>query len=212
MKVLLADDHRIVREGLRWMLDGESDIEVVAEASDGADMLRQLDEIEVDIVLLDVRMPDVGGLDALERLTRATPARGAPKFIVLSMHGEPAYVRRAIELGACGYLLKKATRDELLAALRRVAAGGGYVQEELTAGLLDWIANPEPAAAVGQLTDREREVLAFVAQGLSNRQIAAQLEIGEATVKTHLEAVFERLGVPNRAAAVAEALHRGLID
>lgn len=209
MRVMLADDHRIVREGLRWMLDGEDDIEVVAEVSDGSGVLEQLARTDVDVLVLDVRMPGLGGLEALAALSGSGTA--APRVLVLSMHAEPAYVRRAIELGATGYLLKRATREQLLDALRKVAAGESVVHEELVGSLLGLVSDPT-SDALPDLTSRELEVLALVANGCSNRQAAAELGIAPATVKTHLDEVFARLGVPNRTAAVAEAMRLGLLE
>lgn len=213
MRLLLADDHRIVRDGLRWMLSDEPDIDVVGEATDGQQLLDQLRDHpgDADIVLLDIRMPGLGGLDALEHLIGDAPAE-MPAVIILSMHGEPAFVRRAVELGASGYLLKSTTREQLLAALRHVAAGNAYIQSEITAPLLDQVAGRTTQAATPTLTERELQVLHLVATGATNKQIASQLDITEATVKTHLKGVFARLDVANRAEAVAKALQLGLID
>lgn len=213
MKILLVDDHGIVRDGLRWMLEGEPDIQIVGEAADGQQLIEWLAayEGEVDVVLLDIRMPGVGGLEALQQLNDVCD-EGTPAIVVLSMHQEPAVVRRAIELGAAGYLLKSTTREQLLAALRHVAAGYCYVQAEVTAPLLEQVAGRVSSPAPPQLTERERDVLRLVAAGQANRQIATQLGIGEATVKTHLREAFARLNAVNRAEAVATALQRGLLD
>jgi DNA-binding NarL/FixJ family response regulator len=212
VRLLLADDHRIVREGLRWMLRDEPDIDIVAEAGNGAELLAQLREHRdhVDVVLLDIRMPGLGGLDALEQL-RPRTARASPAVIVLSMHHEPFLVRRAIELGAAGYLLKSVTRRELLAALRHVAAGSSYVQAEVTGPLLDQVAGRAPPAATPTLTDRQVEVLLLVSAGKANKQVAAELGIAEDTVKTVLKDIFARLRACNRAQAVTKALQLGLI-
>jgi DNA-binding NarL/FixJ family response regulator len=179
VRVLLADDHAIVREGLRWMLRHESDIDIVAEASNGEELLGQLGAHpnEVDIVLLDIRMPGLGGLDALERFLPRHGRRSAPAFIVLSMHHEPFLVRRAIELGAAGYLLKSVTRQELLAALRQVAAGNCYLQGEVAGPLLKEIAGRASPAATPAVTPRQAEILLMVAAGKANKQIAAELGI-----------------------------------
>lgn len=214
MRLLLADDHRIVRDGLRWMLSDEPDIEIAGEASDGQQLLDQLQDrsADVDVVLLDIRMPGMGGLDALERLSSLNDGGDPPAVIVLSMHHEPFLVRRAIELGAAGYLLKNATREQLLLALREVAAGNSYVQGEVTAPLLDQVAGRSPPPVVPTLTARERDVLQLVASGLANKQIATRLGISEGTVKTHLKEVFARLEAANRAEAVAKGLQLGLLD
>lgn len=212
MKVLLADDHGIVRDGLRWMLSGEPDIEVIGEAADGCELLEALSahDGEIDVVLLDIRMPGVGGLEALQQLAARDDPRG-PAVVILSMHQEPAVVRRAIELGAAGYLLKSTSREELLTALRHVAAGNAYVMAEVTGPLLDHLAGREPSSPSAVLTPRERDVLRLVAAGHTNRQVAAELGISEATVKTHLKDIFAHLDVVSRAEAVAMALQRGLL-
>ncbi len=214
MKLLLADDHGIVRDGLRWMLSGEPDIDIVGEASDGQQLLDAIKAADgsVDMVLLDIRMPGLGGLDALQRLTATDVSTGSPAVIVLSMHQEPAVVQRAIELGAAGYLLKSSTREQLLGALRHVAAGHCYVQAEVTGPLLDHVAGRKNTRSLPTLTDRELEVLGLVAAGQGNKQIGARLGVTEATVKTHLKAVFARLDAANRTEAVTTALRLGLIE
>lgn len=212
MRVLLADDHGIVRDGLRWMLTEEPDVDIVGEVGDGRELLDLLEERrgEVDIVLLDIRMPGLGGLEVLDALL-ARAGGDDPAVVILSMHGEPGYVRRAIELGAVGYLLKSVSREELLAALRHVTAGRCYLQSEVTGSLLDQVAG-RTAPPPPSLTARERTVLRLVADGLANKQIGARLGISEETVKTHLKDVFARLGVVNRAEAVTKAIQQGLLE
>ncbi len=207
MRIILADDHKIVREGLRWMLSDEDDVEIVGEADSGEALLKLVDRVDADIVLLDVRMPGMSGLDALEILSERVPDL---KVIILSMHGEPAYVRRAVELGAAGYLLKSSDRDELLGALAAVAAGKAYIQGEVTETLMKSISGQE--AGTSLLSPRETEILVLVSRGLENKQIATELGISEATVKTHLKGVFNRLDVSSRAEAAAVGLRLGLIE
>ena len=207
MRIILADDHKIVREGLRWMLSDEDDVEIVGEADSGEALLKLVDRVDADIVLLDVRMPGMSGLDALEILNDRVPDL---KVIILSMHGEPAYVRRAVELGAVGYLLKSSDRDELLGALAAVAAGKAYIQGEVTETLMKTISGQE--AGTSLLSPRETEILVLVSRGLENKQIATELGISEATVKTHLKGVFNRLDVSSRAEAAAVGLRLGLIE
>ncbi len=207
MRIILADDHKIVREGLRWMLSDEDDVEIVGEADSGEALLKLVDRVDADIVLLDVRMPGMSGLDALEILNERVPDL---KVIILSMHGEPAYVRRAVELGAAGYLLKSSDRDELLGALAAVAAGKAYIQGEVTETLMKSISGQE--AGTSLLSPRETEILVLVSRGLENKQIATELGISEATVKTHLKGVFNRLDVSSRAEAAAVGLRLGLIE
>ena len=207
MRVVLTDDHKVVRDGIRWMLSGEADIEIVGEAESGEELLDLLATTPADIVLLDVRMPGMSGLDALAAIASEAPD---VKAIVLSMHDEPAYVRRAIELGAAGYLLKNADRTVLLDALRSVEAGHAYVQSDLTNTLLRTISGRNHAAVA--LSPREVEVLSLVSQGLENKQVATELGISEATVKTHLKGIFARLDCSSRAEAVATALRLGIIE
>jgi DNA-binding NarL/FixJ family response regulator len=208
MKVILADDHRIVRDGVRWMLADE-EVEVVGEAADGRELLALLETTEADVVLLDVRMPGMDGLEALEQVHDTAPDT---RVIVLSMHDEPAYVRRAVDLGANGYVLKHATRDVLLLALRVVADGRAYVQGELVGALIEQTAGNAAPAHLPKLTRRELDVLQLAANGRSNTAIAGALDIAEATVKTHLKAVFDRLEVSSRAEAVAGGMRLGLIE
>lgn len=207
MRVVLTDDHKVVRDGLRWMLSGEDDVEIVGEAASGEQLIALLATTATDVVLLDVRMPGMSGLDALAVIGKEAPD---VKVIVLSMHDEPAYVRRAVELGAAGYLLKNADREVILDALRAVHAGHAYVQSDLTGTLLNSISGKERTATV--LSPRELEVLSLVSQGFENKQIATSLGISEATVKTHLKGVFARLDVSSRAEAVATGLRLGLIE
>jgi DNA-binding NarL/FixJ family response regulator len=214
MRLVLADDHAIVRDGLRWMLAGEADIEIVAEAGDGEQLVDELRALgdAVDVVLLDLRMPGVGGLEALERLATTHRAPLTPAVVVLSMHDDSALVRRAIELGAAGYLLKNTSRDELLTALRTVAAGNCYVQADVTGAVLDQVAGRARPRVPPTLTERELDVLGLVAEGYANKGIASRLGISEATVKTHLKDVFARLHAANRAEAVARATQLRLLD
>jgi DNA-binding NarL/FixJ family response regulator len=161
------------------------------------------------VVLLDVRMPGLNGLDTLEQLRRRP---SPPRVIVLSMYREAAYVRRAVQLGAAGYLLKSTSRAELVLALKMVSEGRGYVQGEVTAPLLAEIAGDRDDTAVRQLSGREREVLQLIAGGQGNRQVARTLRISESTVKTHLQGIFTHLDAATRAEAVAVGLREGLIE
>ena len=207
MKVAITDDHRVVREGIRYMLSDAPDIEVVGEAASGEELLALVASEEVDVVLLDVRMPGMSGLDVLERLTDTAPH---VRVLMLSMHDQPAYVRRAIELGAAGYVLKNAGRDELLTALKVASENGTYLPGELMEPLVADMTGG--SRATGRLSPRERQVLQLVADGFENKQIATELEISEATVKTYLRSVFERLDVSSRAEAVAVGLRLGVIE
>jgi DNA-binding NarL/FixJ family response regulator len=207
VKVAITDDHRVVCEGIRYMLSDAPDIEVVAEASSGKELLALLADTEIDVVLLDVRMPEMSGLAALERVREVEPNA---RVLMLSMHDQPGYVKRAIELGAAGYVLKNIGRAELITALEVAAAGGTYIPPDLMEPLLaDLDGQTGP---IGSLSPRERQVLQLVADGNENKQIARHLDIAEATVKTYLRGVFTRLDVSSRAEAVAVGLRLGLIE
>jgi DNA-binding NarL/FixJ family response regulator len=208
MRIVIADDHWTVRDGLKWMLSDETDIDVVGEAANGVELLEILATTDADIVLLDVNMPEMGGLEALEVLRKESPSLGV---IVLSMHDKVVYVKRAVELGANGYLLKSAGKDELVRAIGIVAGGGSYVQGELTGVILE-SATSSAADTRPRLSNREHQVLSRVAQGEENKQIASALGISEATVKTYLKSIFERLEVHSRAEAVAVGLRLGIIE
>jgi DNA-binding NarL/FixJ family response regulator len=217
MRILLADDHLVVREGLRWMLATEPDLNIVAEVDNGVDLLDVLDDprIEVDVVLLDLRMPRLDGLQVLQALADRSPSEhgDTPAIIVLSMHSEAAHVRRALDLGADGYLLKNMTRTQLLTALREIAAGHAYVQCDVVAPLLDQLAGrARDVGAPTVLTERELQVLRLVAAGRPSKRIGTELGISETTVKTHLKDIFARLHVANRAEAASKALRLGLIQ
>jgi DNA-binding NarL/FixJ family response regulator len=207
MRIVIADDHRVVREGIRYMLSDETDIEIVGEAETGDELLGIVESEPVDVALLDVRMPGMSGFDVLERLVEIAPQ---VRVLMLSMHDQPAYVRRAMELGAAGYVLKSAGRQELLTALRVVAEDGTYLPSELMEPLIAGVTGR--AGPTGKLSPRERQVLQLVADGYENKQIAAELELSEATVKTYLRGVFERLEVSSRAEAVAVGLRLGVIE
>lgn len=205
MRVVLADDHAVVRNGLRWMLEPVEDIDVVGEAADGRELLDLLPGVDADVVLLDIRMPGAGGLDVLPEILGANPDL---RVVILSMHDEPGYITTAIERGASGYLLKSAGLEEVIAALRAVTGGGSYVQAELVPHVMGAVVGDTSSA----LSDREQQVLRLVADGTATRHIASVLGVSEATVKTDLSAIFDALGVSTRAEAVAKALRSGLID
>ena len=207
MRIVLVDDHRVVRDGIRYMLSDEEAIEIVADVGSGAELFELLEAEPVDAVLLDVRMPDMSGFDVLEQMRGEIPQ---VRVIMLSMHDAPGYVRRAVELGAAGYLLKNASRSELLAALRSVGDGGAYIQTDLANPLVAELAGIGDSAR--SLSPREQQVLQLVAHGYENKQIASELAISDATVKTYLRGIFGTLEVTGRAEAVAVGLRRGLIE
>lgn len=207
IRVLLADDHVVVREGLRLVLESEEGFEVVGEASDGAEALRQAAKLEPDVLLLDLRMPGTDGLEALEKLK----AQGSSlPVVVLTTFNEDEKMVRALRAGARAFLLKDTGRAPLMQAVRAAARGETLLSPEVLQRVL--AAKDAPSAKEeNALSAREREVLAAVAKGERNKEIAARLEISERTVKAHLANVFNKLGVDSRAAAVSIALRDGLV-
>ncbi|MEJ5913102.1 response regulator transcription factor [Pseudokineococcus sp. 1T1Z-3] len=204
LRVVVVDDHPVVRAGLVALLEGEPDLQVVAVAADGGDVVALAAEHEPDLVLMDLRMPRVDGVTATAALRRALPR---VQVLVLTTYDTDADILRAVEAGATGYLLKDSPHAELVDAVRRAARGETVLAPPVAARLVSRVRQP----AQEPLTPREREVLALVARGLSNRQVAAELVVGEATVKSHLLRVFSKLGVDDRTAAVMTAIERGVL-
>jgi DNA-binding NarL/FixJ family response regulator len=207
IRLLVVDDHPVVRDGLTGMVAAEPDIEVVGEAGDGAQAVRVAQAVRPDVVLMDLRMPGTDGPTAIAELARLGIAA---RVLVLTTYDTDDDVLPAIEAGATGYLLKDAPPAELLRAVRAAARGESVLAPSVAARLLNRVRSPEPTAA-GPLSARELEVLELVAAGSTNRTVAAALFISEATVKSHLMNIFEKLGVNDRAAAVAEGFNRGLL-
>ncbi len=204
IRLIIVDDHPIVRDGLRGMLDGDPDLEVVGEASDGVEALAVVAKLQPDVVLMDLRMPGGGGAAAI----RALADRGeTARVLVLTTYDTDADVVPALEAGATGYLLKDAPREELVRAIRAAARGETVLAPSVATKLVSQLRAP----AHDTLSERELEVLTLIAQGETNRGAAARLFISEATVKTHLLHIYEKLGVNDRAAAVATAYERGLL-
>ncbi len=208
MRVVIVDDHAIVREGIHLMLAGDQSIEVVAEASDGVELLDLLKKIEVDVVLLDLRMEGMGGLEVLEHLERM---EAAPATVVLTMHDDPGYLRRAIELGARGFVLKRSGRAELVEALRIVASGGAHVDPYLAHALVD-LAKSKSNVSQLDLDEDSTRLLRLLAAGEDNRTIQEITGWSESRLRTRIRDIYERLGVTRRAEAVAAALRLHLID
>ncbi|GIJ75722.1 DNA-binding response regulator, NarL/FixJ family, contains REC and HTH domains [Micromonospora phaseoli] len=206
VRLLIVDDHPVVRDGLRGMFTGDPGFEVVGEAADGAEALALTATLHPDVVLMDLRMPGMDGVTAIGRLVRS----GSPaKVLVLTTYDTDADVLPAIEAGATGYLLKDAPREDLVRAVRSAARGESVLSPSVAGRLMGRLRDPGPAEE--PLSQRELEVLTLVARGSSNRETAARLFISEATVKTHLLHVYAKLGVNDRAAAVAAAYDRGLL-
>jgi DNA-binding NarL/FixJ family response regulator len=204
VRVLLVDDHPVVREGLRGMIDAEPDLTVVGEAGSGAEAIAVADSLRPDVILMDLRMPDVDGVTATGRILATQPAI---RIIVVTTYESDSDILRAVEAGAAGYLLKDASRAELSAAVRDAAAGKTVLAPSVAGRLMGLMRGPAPAA----LTARELEVLTLVAEGCTNADIGRALHIGEATVKTHLLRTFTKLEVSDRTAAVTTAMSLGLL-
>ncbi|MFF2272167.1 response regulator [Agromyces sp. NPDC058136] len=207
IRLLIADDHPIVRDGLRGMFAGDDRFDVVGEANDGAEAVEAARGLDPDVVLMDLRMPRVDGVTAIRRLAEhGVRAR----VLVLTTFDSDTEVLPAIEAGATGYLLKDAPVDELLRAVESAARGEAVLAPSVTQKLMGRVREPAPAPAA-VLSERELEVLRLIASGSTNRESAAELFISEATVKTHVLHIFEKLGVNDRAAAVAVGYRRGLL-
>jgi DNA-binding NarL/FixJ family response regulator len=208
--VLLVDDHVAVRQALRMMLEAEADVTVVGEASGGAEGIAAAARLGPDVTIVDLAMPGMGGLAAIPELRRAAPHTA---ILVFTMHHNTAYVHEAMRAGARGYVLKSAPKEELLAAIRALTAGGGYLQPAITGTVLRrLLSDTRVAGGRSPITAREVQILEAVADGKSNKEIAGALAIAEDTVKTHLRNLFEKLGAADRAQAVAIALRQNLIE
>ncbi|WP_240140027.1 response regulator [Streptomyces sp. MUM 178J] len=206
IRILLADDHPVVREGLRGMLGAEPDLEVVAEASSGPEAEALSAELEPDIVLMDLRMPGGGGVESIGRMRAA----GLPsRVIVLTTYETDSDILRAVEAGAAGYLLKDLARTELADAIRAAARGETVLAPSVATRLVDQLRGGR--SELPRLSERETAVLRLVAEGCTNAEIGRRLFIGESTVKTHLLRIFGKLGVDDRTAAVTTALRQGLL-
>lgn len=210
LRVLIADDQALVRTGFRKILECESDIEVVGEAEDGAQAIERCGQLRPDVVLIDIRMPRVDGLHATRDLA------GSTRVIILTTFDVNEYVYEALRCGASGFLLKDTQADQLLTAIRVVAQGDALLSPSITRRLIEQFARrPLPSSrpeALAQLTERELEVLQLVARGLSNAEIARELIVGDATVKTHVSRVLNKLGLRDRVQAVVIAYESGLVQ
>jgi DNA-binding NarL/FixJ family response regulator len=213
VRVLIADDQALVRGGFRMILEAKEDMEVVGEAGDGADAVALVEELDPDVVLMDVRMPDVDGIEA----TRRVVASGSPaRIVILTTYDVDEYVYAALRAGASGFLLKDVRPAELTEAIRVVARGDALLAPGVTRRLLDRFAGVLPddsarPADLEELTEREVEVLRFVAMALSNAEIASRLVLTEATVKTHVSSVLRKLRLRDRVQAVVFAYDVGLV-
>lgn len=212
IRVLVADDQALMRTGFRLILDAQDDVEVVGEAIDGADAVRQFERLAPDVIVMDVRMPTMDGIEATRRLTALDPPA---RVLILTTFDLDEYVYEALRAGASGFLLKDSPSEELVAAIRVISAGEALLAPSITRRLIEEFARRAPTASraeLGELTDREREVLVLMARGLSNSEIASSLFVAETTVKTHVGRVLSKLRLRDRAQAVVLAYESGLVQ
>jgi two-component system, NarL family, response regulator NreC len=212
LRVLLADDHGIVRRGRKTLLETEPGVAVVAEAADGLEALRLCDEHQPDLLILDIGMPKLNGLEVA---ARAQKVERPPRVIILSMHADESYIIRALAAGARAYLLKDATDEDLLPAVRSVAAGKPFFSPAVTAVLVeDYVRRMQSLGVTDSyhlLTDREKEVLQLLAEGRSNKEVATLLDLGLSTVETHRANLMQKLNLHNTAEIVLYAVRKGII-
>ncbi len=211
ISVLVADDHGIVREGLRRLLESEDDLTVASEAGDGREVLEQVEKYQPAVVVLDITMPRLGGLETLERLRAKHPD---VKVILLSVHADPPFIQSAISLGADGYVLKNGRAAEIITAIRAVTKGGSYFSPVVAREIVEQLRTPKRQSSeqFSVLSSREREVLHLIAEGLSAKEIAVDLEISTKTVEAHRTSLMRKLGVRKATELVRYALRHGLIE
>lgn len=213
--ILLVDDHNLVREGFARMLELEEDFVVVGQAASADEALEKARELKPDIILMDIKLKGITGIEATRMIKKELPDT---EVIILSMYDEEEYVREAVKAGATGYVLKDISQEELIRNIKVVHSGGSYIQPSLARKVLRDLATTKTkttssrASSIRELSDREIEVLQHVAEGNSNKEVAAALSISEKTVKAHLRSVFRKLEVGDRAQAVATAMRKGLVE
>ncbi len=212
VRVLLCDDHAIIRAGLRLILEQEEEFEIVGEAENGEESIRRAARLHPDLVIMDISMPGMGGLEATPRVLEVAP--GA-RVLILTVHDDEAYFFQALQAGAAGYVLKGASRSELLAAIRLVIHGGVPIPRKLGPHLVnDYLERVENGVAPSyqQLSPREREVLRLIAKGRTNKEIAEQLSLSVRTVERHRSSIMNKIGLQNRAELVAYAVRQGFLS
>jgi DNA-binding NarL/FixJ family response regulator len=213
IRVLIADDQELVRTGFRVILEAEGDIEVVAEAENGVEAVRQAALVKPQVVLMDIRMPELDGLAATDQILRQTDP---PTIVVLTTFDQNEYIYRALRAGAAGFLLKDAPSSRLIAAVRAAATGDSLIEPSITQRLVERFAEPVVSIAIPaqleQLTERELDVLRLITRGLSNAEIAAEMVVAETTVKTHVARILAKLGVRDRVQAVVVAYETGFVS
>lgn len=212
IKILIVDDHEVVRDGLSVMMEREDDFTVVGEAKNGLEAVEKAESLHPDVVLMDLRMPEMDGVEAMRQI-RAK--QDGIQFLVLTTYDSDEYIFDAIEAGAKGYLLKDASREELFRAVRTVNRGESLIEPAVVSRVLDRLTELSQRAAHGPdhlaLSEREVEVLQLMAKGSANKQIAGELSITESTVKTHVANIFQKLDVSHRTEAVTKAMSQGII-
>jgi DNA-binding NarL/FixJ family response regulator len=215
IRVLIADDQALVRAGFRMLLEAEPDVDVVGDATNGREALDAVARLRPDVILMDIRMPELDGLEATRRVLAAAPPDGGPRVLILTTFDLDEYVYEALRAGASGFLLKDAPPEQLLEAIRVVAAGDGLLAPSVTRRVIaEFARRPEtkPPPELGELTPRELEVLRLIARGLSNAEIAAELFLSETTVKTHVARVLQKLRLRDRVQAVVLAYESGIVQ
>jgi len=210
IQVLIADDQELVRTGFRLILQSEPDLEVIAEAATGREAVELAARLRPDVVLMDIRMPDLDGIEATRQLTRSTTAS---RVLILTTFDLDEYVFEALRAGACGFLLKDVAANQLASGVRMVAAGDALLAPSITRRLIEEFAvsRPHPPEQLSELTPREMEIFLLVAKGMSNAEIAGKLIIGETTVKTHVTRLLMKLGVRDRIQAIVLAYEAGVV-
>lgn len=206
IKVLVVDDHPVVREGLTLFLTGQDDLELAGQASSGEEAVEMANQVKPNVILMDLKMPGIGGIEAIRRIKKDNPS---VKILALTVYTEDEYVKEALRAGALGYLLKEVSQAELLKAIRAVMRDESYLAPKVVAALVSELDESRKKA---RLTKREKEVLQFMAEGLTNKEIADRLDLGVETIKTHARNIYEKLGAADRAQAVAIALRKGFFE
>jgi len=219
VRLLLADDDDLVRTGLKMILESEPDFEIVGEASNGAEAVTMAERFNPDVILMDIQMPEMDGIEATRQIGEETPDDEGPRVLVLTTFEQDEYVFQALRAGASGFLLKRTPADDLIAGIKVIAEGDSLLSPSVTRRLINEFANSSPPTAgadtsgvVETLTEREMEVLQLVSRGMSNQEIADELVVSEGTVKTHVKRMLSKLEVRDRTQAVIFAYNAGIVQ